>query len=213
MGGIALGFAPLVLCQHPVQHRHTQFSHFFKRTALSRRGGQTIHRIVCISARSNPLVSICTNKRATVQDDCPFAWRKRWDSNPCDLAVNRISSAARYDHFDTFPYLLYYLFSNILLYNSAPRGSLRPTSALPKASASFTPTTNSSPNCLLNASCHFDTFPCCFYLMLLHYNILFVFLQHLKVQKIAKIKPCVCMAFIQFRQARRVIRQKILPKQ
>ena len=34
---------------------------------------------------------------------CLF-WRKRWDSNPRALADNRISSAARYDHFDTLPY-------------------------------------------------------------------------------------------------------------
>ena len=44
-----------------------------------------------------------------------FAWRKRWDSNPCDLAVNRISSAARYDHFDTFPYIKYLM---LLHYNT-----------------------------------------------------------------------------------------------
>ena len=30
-------------------------------------------------------------------------WRRRWDSNPRALADNRISSAARYDHFDTSP--------------------------------------------------------------------------------------------------------------
>ena len=30
-------------------------------------------------------------------------WRKRWDSNPRALADNRISSAARCDHFDTLP--------------------------------------------------------------------------------------------------------------
>ena len=30
-------------------------------------------------------------------------WRKRWDSNPRALSDNRISSAARYDHFDTLP--------------------------------------------------------------------------------------------------------------
>ena len=30
-------------------------------------------------------------------------WRRRWDSNPRYLAVHRISSAARYDHFDTSP--------------------------------------------------------------------------------------------------------------
>ena len=31
-------------------------------------------------------------------------WRKRWDSNPRDLAVYLISSQARYDHFDTLPW-------------------------------------------------------------------------------------------------------------
>ena len=33
-----------------------------------------------------------------------FRWRRVWDSNPRALADNRISSAARYDHFDTLPY-------------------------------------------------------------------------------------------------------------
>ncbi len=32
-----------------------------------------------------------------------FRWRRRWDSNPRDLAVYLISSQARYDHFDTPP--------------------------------------------------------------------------------------------------------------
>ena len=32
-----------------------------------------------------------------------FSWRKRWDSNPRALADNCISSAARYNHFDTLP--------------------------------------------------------------------------------------------------------------
>ena len=39
---------------------------------------------------------ICTNY-------CRYSWRKRWDSNPRALSDNRISSAARYDHFDTLP--------------------------------------------------------------------------------------------------------------
>ena len=34
-----------------------------------------------------------------------FRWRKRWDSNPRALADYLISSQARYDHFDTLPYL------------------------------------------------------------------------------------------------------------
>ena len=32
-------------------------------------------------------------------------WRKRWDSNPRALACYLISSQARYDHFDTLPYI------------------------------------------------------------------------------------------------------------
>ena len=36
----------------------------------------------------------------------PFSKRRQWDSNPRALADNRISSAARYDHFDTLPYMV-----------------------------------------------------------------------------------------------------------
>ena len=38
-----------------------------------------------------------------VKCNSPLLWRKRWDSNPRALADYRISSAARYDHFDTLP--------------------------------------------------------------------------------------------------------------
>ena len=57
--------------------------------------------------------SRATHRQRPVQKDRkkpqkqPFLglfWRKRWDSNPRALADNRISSAARYDHFDTLPY-------------------------------------------------------------------------------------------------------------
>lgn len=34
-----------------------------------------------------------------------FKWRRRWDSNPRALADYLISSQARYDHFDTSPYV------------------------------------------------------------------------------------------------------------
>ncbi len=36
------------------------------------------------------------------------AWRSGWDSNPRYREVHLISSQARYDHFDTAPYLLNY---------------------------------------------------------------------------------------------------------
>ena len=41
-------------------------------------------------------------------ETAPFSARKRWDSNPRALSDNRISSAARYDHFDTLPRPVYY---------------------------------------------------------------------------------------------------------
>ncbi len=106
----SMGFAPLVLCLKPVQLMHTLFSHIFALDCAIT-PGQANNSLDCLLFC--PFEShrfFRTNKRATIQDDCPFAWRKRWDSNPCDLAVNRISSAARYDHFDTFP-----CFINVLL--------------------------------------------------------------------------------------------------
>ncbi len=44
----------------------------------------------------------CANIKSTLSR-CLLHWRKRWDSNPRALADNRISSAARCDHFDTLP--------------------------------------------------------------------------------------------------------------
>ena len=43
-----------------------------------------------------------------------FRWRRRWDSNPRDLAVYLISSQARYDHFDTPPCVFFARFSLFL---------------------------------------------------------------------------------------------------
>ena len=34
-------------------------------------------------------------------------WRRRWDSNPRDIAVKLISSQSRYDRFDTSAYLVF----------------------------------------------------------------------------------------------------------
>ena len=47
----------------------------------------------------------CPNKRKSLEniDFSRLWWRKRWDSNPRALADNCISSAARYNHFDTLP--------------------------------------------------------------------------------------------------------------
>ena len=37
----------------------------------------------------------------------PHTWRRRWDSNPRDIAVKLISSQSRYDRFDTSAYLVF----------------------------------------------------------------------------------------------------------
>ena len=50
-------------------------------------------------------------------------------------------------------------FSKLLLNNSSPRGSLRPTSAMPRATASFTLATDNSQDCPLNASCPYQAPP------------------------------------------------------
>ncbi len=42
-----------------------------------------------------------------------FRWRKRWDSNPRARDGYLISSQARYDHFDTAPYMLNRCFSSL----------------------------------------------------------------------------------------------------
>ncbi len=42
-----------------------------------------------------------------------FRWRRVWDSNPRALADNRISSAARYDHFDNSPSMFSRRFSHL----------------------------------------------------------------------------------------------------
>ena len=46
-------------------------------------------------------------------------WRKRWDSNPRAREDYLISSQARYDHFDTAPYMLNRCFSSLF---SAKKG-------------------------------------------------------------------------------------------
>ena len=43
------------------------------------------------------------NNSSADKDLSAVDWRRRWDSNPRALSDNRISSAARYDHFDTSP--------------------------------------------------------------------------------------------------------------
>lgn len=52
---------------------------------------------------------------------CAGLWRRRWDSNPRALADNRISSAARYDHFDTSPCRKYAILRICHMISSAPR--------------------------------------------------------------------------------------------
>lgn len=45
------------------------------------------------------------NKKAGTLPAELSKWRRRWDSNPRALSDYLISSQARYDHFDTSPYV------------------------------------------------------------------------------------------------------------
>ena len=47
-------------------------------------------------------------------------WRKRWDSNPRALADNCISSAARYNHFDTLPCINIHFWGLITWFRVSP---------------------------------------------------------------------------------------------
>ena len=61
--------------------------------------------------------------RKKPQSSCALGllWRKRWDSNPRTVAGDRISSAARYDHFDTLPCNNYSVFGASNTISSAAR--------------------------------------------------------------------------------------------
>ena len=96
-----------------------------------------VKRFVGVRLNTNELIStVSRTKRATKLRYIPIwtylLWRRRWDSNPRALSDYRISSAARYDHFDTPPrnlseyirvneqYLFYHIFirlSRIFLKN------------------------------------------------------------------------------------------------
>ena len=54
----------------------------------------------------------------------PF-WRSGWDSNPRALAGYLISSQARYDHFDTAPYMLNSILEYNAIFNFLPNGEAR----------------------------------------------------------------------------------------
>ena len=51
-------------------------------------------------------------------------WRRRWDSNPRDVAVNSISSRARYDRFDTPPCMNLSMILYKRIISSQPRYAL-----------------------------------------------------------------------------------------
>ena len=53
----------------------------------------------------NPCIVCCKNKKQHPAGCC--LWRRRWDSNPRDIAVKLISSQSRYDRFDTSAYLAF----------------------------------------------------------------------------------------------------------
>ena len=58
-------------------------------------------------------------------------WRRRWDSNPRDVAANSISSRARYDRFDTPPCINLSMILYEELISSQPRYDHFDTSPCP----------------------------------------------------------------------------------
>ena len=62
------------------------------------------------------------NNSTADKDLSAVDWRRRWDSNPRALSDNRISSAARYDHFDTSPRALRVEKSLLPCYYTRKRG-------------------------------------------------------------------------------------------
>lgn len=73
-----------------------------RRTVAARRDAKRRARTVRIPPCS-PCKVCCKNKKQPPAGCC--LWRRRWDSNPRDIAVKLISSQSRYDRFDTSPYL------------------------------------------------------------------------------------------------------------
>ena len=72
-----------------------------RRTVAARRDAKRRARAVRIPP-CNPCIVCCKNKKQHPAG-C-YLWRRRWDSNPRDIAVKLISSQSRYDRFDTSAY-------------------------------------------------------------------------------------------------------------
>ena len=75
-----------------------------RRTVAARRDAERRARAVRIPP-CNPCIVCCKNKKQRPAGCC--FWRRRWDSNPRDIAVKLISSQSRYDRFDTSAYLVF----------------------------------------------------------------------------------------------------------
>ena len=89
------------------QVRPVEFSRALKmphRGIFARRDAKRRARAVRIPP-CNPCIVCCKNKKQRPAGCC--FWRRRWDSNPRDIAVKLISSQSRYDRFDTSAYLVF----------------------------------------------------------------------------------------------------------
>ncbi len=75
-----------------------------------------------------------------------------------ELPRYRISSAGRYDHFDTHPQIIYSVFLT-RHYRFGPCVPLCPTSRFPREARLSAWATDNSQDCPFNASRHFDTHP------------------------------------------------------
>ena len=76
-----------------------------RRTVAARRDAKRRARAVRIPP-CNPCIVCCKNKKQRPAGCC--FWRRRWDSNPRDIAVKLISSQSRYDRFDTPAYIFWH---------------------------------------------------------------------------------------------------------
>ena len=74
-----------------------------RRTVAARRDAERRARAVRIPP-CNPCIVCRKNNKQHPARYC--FWRRRWDSNPRDIAVKLISSQSRYDRFDTSAYLV-----------------------------------------------------------------------------------------------------------
>ena len=77
---------------------------------------KTVHRTVLLNAQAYGFESHIILNIKDTQKGVHYVWRRRWDSNPRAREGKRISSAPRYDLFDTSPYVICVIYFNTIKY-------------------------------------------------------------------------------------------------